>query len=296
MDRRRFVLRAALGLATPLAPTALLSPRPALAQTAQETKQAAAVVAYPGGVARVPLGAADPAPQAWLGDDRVLVLRERERWLAVAGIALAVKPGSTLSLRVARADGAGGEVRHAIRIKPKAYAEQRLKVAPGMVDLSPDDLARHERERAHLAQVIRTFSNAAPASLVLHQPVPGRRSSSFGLRRVFNGQARSPHNGMDIAAPDGTPVAAAASGRVLDVGDYYFAGRTVILDHGQGLLTLYAHLSAIGVEAGQAVEAGAPIGQVGATGRVTGAHLHFTVYLNGAAVDPALFLPPEAAA
>ncbi|MCS7101681.1 MAG: M23 family metallopeptidase, partial [Burkholderiaceae bacterium] len=178
-----------------------------------------------------------------------------------------------------------------IVVEHKAYAEQHLKVAPGYVDLSPEDLARHAREREHLERVLQTFSETAPGALAMVPPVQGVRSASFGLRRVLNGQPRSPHNGMDIAAPTGTPVVAALAGRVIDRGDYFFAGRTVVLDHGQGLLTLYAHLSEIDTAVGATVEAAAPIGRVGATGRVTGPHLHFTVYLNGVAVDPALFLP-----
>ena len=219
-----------------------------------------------------------------------MVVREETGWVAVVGIALTEKAGTVLSLTVQRPDGAVRE-EHAIKVGRKSYAAQHLKVPPGKVELSREDLARHERERAHLTQVLATFTQPAPPMLAMLQPAPGRRSSSFGLRRYFNGQPRSPHNGMDIAAPLGTPVVAATAGRVLDIGDYFFPGRLVILDHGLGLLSLYAHLSDIDVQAQQAVDAGMPIGKVGATGRVTGPHLHFSVYLNATAVDPALFLP-----
>jgi len=243
----------------------------------------------PGGVARIALGESASPPRARLGKDRVLVTRAGDEWVALVGIPLAAKAGAKLRLDLERADGA--QSRFEIAVGPKQYAVQHLKVPRAQVDLSPEDLARYERERTHLAVVIATFSDVAPAALAMVQPVPGPRSASFGLRRYFNGQARSPHSGMDIAAATGTPVVAANGGRVIDAGDYFFPGRTVILDHGQGLLTLYSHLSAIDASVGEAVPAGALIGKVGATGRVTGPHLHFSVYLNAVAVDPALFLP-----
>ncbi len=167
---------------------------------------------------------------------------------------------------------------------------------PGQVDLSAEDLLRYEGEKAHLSEMRRIFSAPAPASLTLIQPCEGTRTGTFGQRRVFNGQLRNPHNGMDIPAAEGTPVLAAGDAVVLDIGDYFFSGNTVILDHGRGFLSLYAHLSAVEVKAGDRVAAGATIGRVGATGRVTGPHLHFSVFLNSVAVDPALFLPDEAAA
>jgi murein DD-endopeptidase MepM/ murein hydrolase activator NlpD len=248
--------------------------------------------AVPGGVARVDLGPAPSAPQARFDGRRVLVLREGANWVALVGIGLQVPAGATLPVQVA---DAAGSRELAVRVQPKQYATQQLKVAPKHVQLSPADLARHEREREHLQRVLQHWSEAPPSTLRLLTPSPGRRSSSFGLRRVFNGEARSPHGGMDIAAPTGTPVAAAAGGEVIDTGDYFFNGRTVIVDHGQGFLTLYCHLDAIGAAAGARLAAGEPIGTVGATGRVTGPHLHFSVYLNSAAVDPALFLPAAAA-
>jgi murein DD-endopeptidase MepM/ murein hydrolase activator NlpD len=249
--------------------------------------------AIPGGIVRVSLGSFDAAPRAMAGGRRVLVLRDGGDFVAVLGIGLDQPPGSRVALTVKPDAGAVRSIE--IPVLPKEYATQHLTVAPGKVDLSDKDLARHQRERKHLDQVLKTFSAKPPPTLALRQPVPGRRSSSFGLRRVFNGQARSPHGGMDIAAPTGTPIAVAASGRVIDAGDYFFSGRTVIVDHGQGLLTLYAHLHRAHVAVGARLAEGATLGEVGATGRVTGPHLHFTVYLNNVAVDPALLLPPAEA-
>ena len=158
----------------------------------------------PGGVARVGLGAAEQAPVARFGEQRVMVLREGAEWTAFVGIPLAEKAGARLSLQVQRPDGTDQTLE--FRVGAKTYASQHLKVPPGKVELSKEDLARHERERAWLAQVLATFTDSASVPLAMRQPVPGRRSSSFGLRRYFNGQARNPHNGMDIAAPTGTPV------------------------------------------------------------------------------------------
>jgi murein DD-endopeptidase MepM/ murein hydrolase activator NlpD len=240
----------------------------------------------PGGVAVIALGSADQAPTARYGDIPALVTGTPQAWSAIVGIPLSTKPGP--ALLTVRRDGS--ETRLPFLIDDFKYAEQRLKVPPGKVDLSPKDLARYEKERKHLSEVVAAFSKQVPATLRLLQPVPGTRSSSFGLRRVFNGQSRNPHSGMDIAAPKGTPVVAAAAGKVIDAGDYFFNGNTVWLDHGAGLLTMYCHLDTIAVEPGQVVVAGERIATVGATGRVTGPHLHWSVSLNRAMVDPALFL------
>jgi murein DD-endopeptidase MepM/ murein hydrolase activator NlpD len=249
----------------------------------------------PGGVAFVPLGPLGPGaaarPTAVYGGQQVLVRAHENTWMAVVGIALSADPARPQSLTVA--DASGGERRIPFALQRKRYAEQRLKVAPKHVELSAADLARAQRERIHLSEVLGRFdATREPQALRLQAPVDGPRSSSFGLRRVFNGQPRSPHAGMDLAAASGTPVLCGAAGQVADTGDYFFSGQCVIVDHGQGFLTLYCHLLAIDTVPGQAVGAGTPLGKVGATGRATGPHLHFSVFLNAQAVDPALFLPP----
>jgi len=232
------------------------------------------------------------APKAFFGDAQVLMVPRggghKDQWLAVVGLPLSQTPGSA-QLRIPGL--AAEDVLQNFNVQPAHYRTQRLTVAPSQVDLSSDDLKRVDGEHEHLHAALATYSAALPATLRLHAPIAGVRSSSFGLRRFFNGAARDPHSGMDIAAALGTPVHAAAAGLVIDTGDYFFNGNTVLIDHGSGLITMYCHLSKIGVHQGQKVRVDEVIGAVGATGRVTGPHLHFGVALNRAFVDPALFLP-----
>ena len=281
LTRRSLLLAAAAGSALPasLLAQAAHSPTGIWPRASQ----------VPGGVALLSLGPAAQRPLAFAGEVPLLVLGDAKEWTALVGIALSAAPGEA-SITVQAADGNRRDI--AYTIAPKRYSEQQLKVEPRTVDLSAEDLARYERERAHQDGVMATFTEPLPQGpLRMRVPVPGRRSSSFGLRRVFNGQPRNPHSGMDIAAATGTPVVAPLPAKVIDTGEYFFNGNTVWLDHGGGLLCMMCHLSAIDVKVGDTLKAGERLGAVGATGRVTGPHLHWGVMLNRAMVDPALFLP-----
>jgi murein DD-endopeptidase MepM/ murein hydrolase activator NlpD len=173
-----------------------------------------------------------------------------------------------------------------LSIKAGTFAEDRLTVPQRFVELSPEDQARAARETARLATVFRARTAERLWQGPFHIPIEdGRQSSSFGRHRILNGKPRSPHTGVDLGAPTGTPVHAMQRGRVvLDV-DLFFSGRTVILDHGLGLFSFYGHLSESRVQDGALVDAGAVIGLVGATGRVTAPHLHWAVRLGDARVD-----------
>lgn len=245
----------------------------------------------PGGIAILEVGdVAAPAPEVRYRGHRAMVLPHGGKWHALVGIPLAVEPGrETAEVRC----GEQPPRYVSFKVSPKKYATQRLKVAPAQVDLSKEDLARVTRERPLIDAALERWTPETPATLKLQVPVAGPRSSSFGLRRVFNDQSRNPHSGMDIAASAGTPVHAPAPGLVTETGEFFFNGGTIFIDHGQGLVTMYCHLSEIGVKPGDRVATGDPIGKVGATGRVTGAHLHWGVSLNRAFVDPALLMMKE---
>jgi murein DD-endopeptidase MepM/ murein hydrolase activator NlpD len=251
------------------------------------------VSAVPGGVVTFELpGSADERPVVTYAGKPVMVARQADGWLAIVGLSLETEPGRY----AVDVQQPGADPRQLpFTVAAKKYRTQQLKVAPGMVNLSPENEERVARESARVRAALDAFTPDAPATLRLVQPVPGPRSSSFGLRREFNGEARRPHSGMDIAAPTGTPIKAPLAGTVVDVGEYYFNGGNVMIDHGQGLVTMYCHLSKTLVKVGQRLELGEVIGKVGATGRVTGPHLHWGVSLNGTMVDPALFLPPPPA-
>jgi len=251
-----------------------------------ETFVAPRAEVVPGGVFLDRIGGpAGEAPRVTFNDKPVMVVRRADHWLAIVGIPLDAEPGSA---QIMIADGGP----RTFEIRPKQYRVQQLKVPPGQVNLSPEDEARVGRETEKVRAALNGFSAVQPSTLRLLQPVPGRRSSSFGLRRMFNGEARKPHSGMDIAAPTGTPIKAPLAGKVVDVGNYFFNGNDVMIDHGHGLVTMYCHLSKIRVDVGQELKQDEVLGDVGATGRVTGPHLHWGVALNGTMVDPALFLAP----
>jgi murein DD-endopeptidase MepM/ murein hydrolase activator NlpD len=248
----------------------------------------------PGGVALVRVAdARAPAPTVTLNGARVWVTKHQNAkqaagWYAVVGLPLTTKPGE----QVLNVSAGGVDSTTRFRVAAKQYPVQKLTFTDkGMVEPSAENMARIERESKHLAEIRRTWTARDVTDGRFVIPAEGRLSSRFGLQRILNGKPRSPHAGLDIAVPTGTEVRAASDGVVRDAGDYYFLGKTIYLDHGNGMLTLYAHLSEIGVKPGDEVRKGQPIGLSGMTGRATGPHLHWSVVLNGVMVEPELFLP-----
>ncbi len=248
----------------------------------------------PGGVAVLGLGAAtDPAPSVTFQERRVLVARDGGHWHAVVGLPLTLAAGEH-HIKVSEPGGAKRNI--AFKVAGKKYDSQYLTLQDKrQVEPTAEDLKRIQKDQEIIKRTFSTWSARDIEDLGFDPPTQGRRSSAFGLRRFFNKQPRSPHSGLDIAAPEGTAITAPADGRVVETGEYFFNGNSVFLDHGQGLITMYNHLSKISVAPGEVVARGQKLGEVGMTGRVTGPHLHWSLSLNGTLVDPALFLPEPVA-
>lgn len=213
---------------------------------------------------------------------------------AYAGIDIAAQPGAQgLRIRGQLSDGKPAECEVPFRIRPGHYRVEKLSVAPQFVQPPEDEIARVREEGERMGAI---YDKASPERLwsgAFRFPLAGpRRGGNFGTRRVLNGEARAPHSGLDIPAPTGTPVYAAQNGRVAVAEPLYLSGNTVVIDHGLGVYTCYFHLSAIEVKQGEDVSAGELIGRVGATGRVTGPHLHWGLIVNDAKVNPLEILPP----
>ena len=238
-------------------------------------------------------GAADSATlEGSLGSQPLRFFPYAGGHAAVIGIDLETKPGAQ-PWRVAVIEE-GREpkaIRGTVKVLGREFHVQRLTLPTAMVDLDPETERRAVDESARLRTLYRTFTTERLWRGRFTRPVAGTEpGTGFGARRVINGKPRSPHAGIDYAAPTGTPVVAVNSGRVALVGEFFFPGRLVVLDHGLGLYTLYFHLESVGVVEGALVERGHPIGTVGATGRATGPHLHFGAQVGTARIDPAALL------
>lgn len=243
----------------------------------------------PGGTAVIKLTSANtPQPKAFFKKQKVAVYQQNEDWYALIGLSLNTKPGQ---YKVHYQLANNKLQQRAFSVRNKTYEAQYLTIKnKRKVNPYANDMKRIIKERKIKSAAKKTWSDK-----IIHtdfiRPVDGRVSSIFGLRRFFNNQARRPHSGLDIAAPEGTPIKAIADARVIDTGDFFFSGNMVYLDHGQGVISLYAHMYKIHVKAGQLIKRGDIIGEVGETGRVTGPHLHFSLLLNQTAVDPSHWLP-----
>jgi murein DD-endopeptidase MepM/ murein hydrolase activator NlpD len=215
------------------------------------------------------------------------------RGMALDGRALRVTPNGAFVFGLGRDHGASatlslprGETR-SLRVERRLWDVQHITGLPP-AQVTPDDaaLARIQQERTRLAAARAADSDRTDWLPPMAWPARGRISGVFGSQRVLNGQPRQPHYGLDVAGPVGTPISAAWAGRVTLAADFFFFGKLVVIDHGHGINTLYAHLSAIDVAEGAVVAQGAPIGAMGATGRVTGPHLHFSLSWYAVWMDP----------
>lgn len=241
-------------------------------------------VPVPGGIAIVPLKASgESAPKAFYQKRPVAVIQHNNAWYAAVGLGLSTQTGDHHVVSQGQ--------RYPFTVQPKDYPEQHIELKTRKhIDLSAEDLARHRKEKKQAMAVFEAFDDQPITDISFIKPVVGPYSSPFGLKRFFNGEPRNPHSGLDIAAPTGTNIQAPAAGKVVLTGNFFFNGKVVYIDHGQGIVSMFCHMSEIGVKTGQVLKQGESVGKVGATGRATGPHLHWSVSLNNARIDPMLLM------
>lgn len=238
----------------------------------------------PGGIALIPVGSNPTPPKVTFKGNPVMILPDYKAgnlWLAVVGIPISQKAGKATILVNSKPV--------AFKVSHKEYPKQYLTVKNKHVNPNKTQLTRIRSEQKKSRQAFKQFSPKRDWESFIW-PVKGPLSSLFGFQRFFNNQPRRPHSGLDIAAPLNSPIKSPASGEVVLVGHFYFNGKSVFIDHGQGLVSMMCHLSSINVKEGQLLKQGDIIGKIGATGRVTGPHLHWSVSFNNARVDPLLML------
>jgi murein DD-endopeptidase MepM/ murein hydrolase activator NlpD len=227
-----------------------------------------------------------------LGSQPLRFFPSGEQYAALVGVDLEARPGETRwRVDIVDPEGRSRTLAGSIALSARRFPIQRLTLPRSMVDLDPETEQRARAEAARLHSLYRTVTPERLWQGRFTRPVASDHpGEGFGSRRIINGQPRMPHSGVDFAADRGTPVVAANRGRVALVGDFFFAGRCAVLDHGLGLYTLYFHLDHVDVAEGALVERGEVLGVVGATGRATGPHLHWGAQLGSARVDPSTLL------
>ncbi len=244
----------------------------------------------PGGIAVVDLKIKDNnKPSVSFNHKKIMVRKNAGHWQAIVGLSLSTKAGK----HKIKIETANSKPQYqTFTTQNKEYKKQYITLKnKGMVTLSPENLKRAISDKKISKKAFATWLEKNDIKLDFIMPVNGIVSSRFGLKRFFNKKPRKPHSGIDIAAPTGTLIKAPADGIVIATGNFYFNGNVVFVDHGQGLITMFCHMDKITVSKNQKVKKADKLGEVGETGRVTGAHLHFSVSLNNARIDPELLLP-----